>query len=103
MSYLALISITPIGKDESVSKYVAKAFKVIKNSGLPYQLTAMGTIIESQNLGELLKIIKDAIESVEEDSNRVSVILKIDCRKNQSNRMEKKVKSVLEKIFSEPS
>lgn len=101
MSYLALISITPIGRDESVSGYVAKAFKVIKNSGLPHQLTAMGTIMESQDLDELLKVIKDAIKSVEEDSNRVSVILKIDCRKNQSDRIEKKVKSVLQKISSE--
>ncbi|MFN3995949.1 MAG: MTH1187 family thiamine-binding protein [bacterium] len=48
MSYLTLVSITPIGKDEGVSKYVAKAFKVIKNSGLPHQLTSMGTIVESQ-------------------------------------------------------
>ncbi|MFN3478057.1 MAG: MTH1187 family thiamine-binding protein [bacterium] len=77
MSYLALVSITPVVKDESVSKYMAKAFKVIESSGLPYQLTSMGTIVESQDLDEMLRVIKKAIESLEEESNRVSVIRSI--------------------------
>lgn len=98
MSYLALVSITPLGKDESVSKYVAKAFDVIRKSGMDYQLTAMGTIIEAQTLEQLMNVIQSAIKVVEEENNRVSVIIKLDCRKNQDNRIKRKVESVFEKL-----
>jgi len=98
MSYLAFVSITPIGKKESVSEEVAKAFKIIQKSGLEFQLTAMGTIIESENIDQLFQVIKDAISEVEKENNRVSVLLKIDCRKGKSNRIQEKVDSVLKKI-----
>ncbi len=98
MSYLAFVSITPIGKGESVSHEVAKAYKVIKESGLNYQLTSMGTIMESDNIEEIFQILKEAIQTVEKDNNRVSVIIKLDCRKNFSNRIDKKIKSVIEKL-----
>ncbi|HAL85718.1 MAG TPA: hypothetical protein DCM31_01805, partial [Deferribacteraceae bacterium] len=39
MSAMAFVSITPLGEGESVSEYVARAVKVIKNSGLEWRLT----------------------------------------------------------------
>ncbi|MEN3015062.1 MAG: MTH1187 family thiamine-binding protein [bacterium] len=98
MSYLGLISITPIGSKESVSSDVAKAVKILSENKINYQLTSMGTIIETEDLDQLLDLVKKMIAKVEEDNNRVSVILKIDCRKGHSNRMKSKVESVLQKL-----
>ncbi|MCX7758056.1 MAG: MTH1187 family thiamine-binding protein [bacterium] len=98
MSYLALLSITPIGKGESVSKDVAKAFRIVKDSGLKYQLTSMGTVVEADDLKKIFDVIGKAIEEVQKENNRVSVLIKMDCRKNRKNAITYKVESVLEKI-----
>ena len=39
-------SMSPFAKGESLSPYVARSLDIIDKSGLPYQLTPMGTIIE---------------------------------------------------------
>ncbi|MCS7165323.1 MAG: MTH1187 family thiamine-binding protein [Candidatus Calescibacterium sp.] len=98
MSYLALFSITPIGSGESVSKEVAKAFRVVKESGVDCQLTSMGTIIETESIEQIMDILQKAIKEVEKDHNRVNVIIKLDCRKGKSGRIASKVNSVLEKL-----
>ena len=51
------LCIIPMGIDESsVGKYVAEAAKIIEKSGLKYQITAMGTQIESDNLKALYEV-----------------------------------------------
>ena len=37
-------SMSPLGKGESVSRYVARALEVIDQSGVSYRLHAMGTL-----------------------------------------------------------
>jgi uncharacterized protein (TIGR00106 family) len=39
-------SMTPLGKGESVSPYVARCLEVVAASGLDYSLHAMGTTLE---------------------------------------------------------
>jgi uncharacterized protein (TIGR00106 family) len=41
-------SIAPVGQGESVSAHVARVLDVIDRSGISYQLTPMGTIIEGE-------------------------------------------------------
>jgi len=41
-------SMAPLGLGESVSEHVARVVDVIDKSGLPYQLTPMGTIVEGE-------------------------------------------------------
>jgi len=41
-------SMSPLDKGESVSVYVSRSLDIIDKSGLPYQLTPMGTIIEGE-------------------------------------------------------
>ena len=41
------ISFVPIGVGTSLSQYIAKVINHIDESGLKYQLTPMGTIIEA--------------------------------------------------------
>ena len=41
-------SMTPLGKGESVSAYVAECVDIIDQSGLDYELHSMGTIVEGE-------------------------------------------------------
>jgi len=40
--------ISPRADGDSVSAYVAQVIDIIDRSGLPYQLTPMGTIVEGE-------------------------------------------------------
>ncbi len=57
------MSITPLGQGESVSQYVAECVEIIRQSGLDYELHAMGTIVEGE-LPEVLDLMRRCIESV---------------------------------------
>jgi len=94
---MAYVSITPLGDGESVSEYVAKAVGVIKNSGLEWQLTPMGTIIEGEKMQDVLAVINDAVEILDQ-CGRISVSIKVDYRRNRSGGLDKKVKSVMDKL-----
>ena len=43
---IAEFTLVPLGKGESLSPYVARISRVIRQSGLRNQLTPMGTIVE---------------------------------------------------------
>ncbi len=77
----------------SVSKEVSKIINVIDKSGTPYQLTAMGTIIEATSMKEALNIVELAYEQLE-DCDRVYSSLKFDIRKNCENRLKTKVEKI---------
>ncbi len=82
----------------SVSKHVSKIIDVIDRSGLPYQLTPMGTVIETSSMKEALDVIAMAYEQLE-DCERVYSSLKFDIRKNCDNRLKSKIESV-EKVLN---
>ena len=97
---IAEVSVVPIGtKTPSVSKYVAKALKVLaEEKGVKYQLTAMGTLIEGE-LDEVLKAAKKMHECLfDEDIKRVVSTIKIDERRDKSLSMNYKVESVMKKL-----
>ncbi|NPA31996.1 MAG: MTH1187 family thiamine-binding protein [Aquificae bacterium] len=101
MSFLVFVSMTPLGKGESVSKYVARVVDIVDKSGLPYVLTPMGTIIEGEDWDEVMEVLKKGFEALKEDCNRISITMKIDYRKGKSGRLTQKVKSVQEKLGRE--
>lgn len=95
------ISIVPLGtKAASVSKYVAKAVKVLeKYRGIKYQLTSMGTIIEANSVGRLLDIAGKMHKAVLNSKiKRAVTTIKIDDRKDKKLTVEGKVKSVQKKL-----
>lgn len=99
MSYLVSLSIFPTDKGESVSRYVSKVVKLIKESGLPYKLTPMATIIETEDINEVFRIMDRAYKLLQEEGcNRIYTVMTVDYRKGRSNRMEQKIRSVEEKI-----
>lgn len=98
MSVLVEFSMFPTDKGESKSKYVSKVLKIVKDSGVPYQLTAMGTIFETNTINEAMSLLEKAYTCLSEDCNRVYCSAKFDMRKNQSQRMQKKIQSVEDKL-----
>jgi uncharacterized protein (TIGR00106 family) len=100
MNMLAEFSIFPIGKDVSLSKYVSRSLDLIDKSGLPYRINPMGTVVEG-SWDEVMELIKKCHMAILEDTERVSTAIKIDDRKGVSNALDRKIKSVEEKVGRE--
>ncbi len=98
MSVLVFVSMTPLGKGESVSKYVSKVVDVIDRSGLPYILTPMGTVIEGKNWTDVMKVLKKGFNRMIKDCPRISVSIKIDYRKGKVGRISAKTRSIERKL-----
>jgi uncharacterized protein (TIGR00106 family) len=93
-------SMTPLGKGESVSPYVARCMEVVAASGLDHRLHAMGTTLEGQ-LDEVLAVIGRCFEALQSDCDRISCSIKIDYRKGPGGRLRSKVEKV-QKLVGRP-
>ncbi|MBD3840592.1 MAG: MTH1187 family thiamine-binding protein [Campylobacterales bacterium] len=92
---------SPDGREgASVSKQVSKIIKMIDESGVAYQLTPMGTVVEAQSMKEALGIVEKAYECLS-DCERVYSSLKFDIRKNTQNRLKTKIESVEKNLGKE--
>lgn len=99
MSVLLEFAMFPTDKQgDSASESVSKVINMIKQSGVKYKLTAMGTIIETETLAEALNIVNESYKVLEPLSKRVYSTLTIDIRKEKSNRLEQKIQSVESRI-----
>ena len=94
------VSIAPLLglSDTSLSEYVADAIKILEKSGLQFQLTSMGTIIEG-DLDDILGTIREMHESpYKKGMKRVVTSIKIDDRRDKAATCEGKVESVRKKM-----
>ena len=93
------VSIIPLGvPGTSLSGHVARVLKVLQNSSLHFELTAMGTII-SGDLDEILQVLKTMHESCfSGEVTRVLTQIKIDDRRDKPASPEQKVRSVKAKL-----
>ncbi len=89
-------SIMPISNQSSLSGPIAKALKIIHESGLEYRLTPMGTLIKGE-WNDIMKVIKKCHEAVREEHDRVMTQIKIDDSKTREYSFDDKVKAVEEK------
>ena len=96
---VVFLSITPIGTGTpGVSRYVAGVERILRESGLKNQLTAMGTIIEG-DLDEILRVVRRMHEHpFGQGAVRVSTLVKIDDRRDKEHTIEGKMRSVEEKL-----
>ena len=94
MSVLLEFSMFPTDKGESISAYVSRILTFIDGSGVPYRLTPMGTIIETEALEEALRILNGAYRCLKPDCNRVYVSAKLDIRKGRKSGLTQKIESV---------
>ena len=87
------ISPTAAGEDGSVSEAVAAAVRVVKESGLPWELTSMFTTVEGE-WDEVMAVVKRAVDVVAEVSPRVGLVLKADIRPGYDGQLSAKVQRV---------
>jgi len=81
----------------SVSHQVAKIIDMIDQSGLPYQLTPMGTIVECESLKEALAVVERSYQQLE-GCERVYSTIKLDIREGKVGRLSGKIGSVEAKL-----
>ncbi len=100
---LAEISVFPLDKGAAgLSRYVAGAVKIIEESGLDYEMHALGTLIEGP-ADLIFEVIRKCHYSVAAQSDRVVTTVRIDDRKGVQGAIRSKVKSVEEKLGREVS
>ncbi|MFF1606594.1 MTH1187 family thiamine-binding protein [Amycolatopsis sp. NPDC058278] len=90
---IVAFSVSPSGGDPDggVSEAVARAVKVVRESGLPHSTNAMFTNIEGESWDEVMDVVKRAVEAAGEGSARVGLVLKADIRPGFSGQLEAKV------------
>ena len=93
---IAELTLTPLGKGTSVSRYVRAAYEAIRESGLRHELTPMSTVIEARTLDEIFGVVKRAEERMlEMGAERVIIDIKIDHRLDKDATMDTKKRAVL--------
>ncbi|WIY02828.1 thiamine-binding protein [Amycolatopsis mongoliensis] len=89
---IVAFSVSPSGgePDGGVSEAVARAVKVVRDSGLPNSTNAMFTNVEGE-WDEVMDVVKRAVEAAGEGSARVGLVLKADIRPGFTDQLEAKV------------
>ena len=100
MSVLVQFSVVPLGQGASVSPAVAKALRIVVESGIAYKATPMGAVLEGE-WDAVMTVVKQCHQEVLKSSERVLTSVSIDDRKGMDNRLEKKVASVEQKLGRE--
>jgi len=92
---ISQLSIAPVGKDISLSKYVKKVISVLKENNIKFETNDMATVIETEDLETLFNVVEKAHKAViESGAQRVITELKIDDRRDKDVTMGTKIKSL---------
>jgi uncharacterized protein (TIGR00106 family) len=95
---LAELSVFPLDKGGSgLSGFVAESIRIIEESGLDYEVHAMGTLIEGP-ADKVFEVIRKCHDNMASKSDRVVTTVKIDDRKGRTGTIKGKVASVEEKL-----
>jgi uncharacterized protein YqgV (UPF0045/DUF77 family) len=96
---LVAFSISPTSSDQtgSVAEAVAAAVRVVRDSGLPWELTSMFTTVEGE-WDEVMAVVKLAVDEVAKVSPRVGLVLKADIRPGFTGQLSAKVHRVEEHL-----
>ncbi|MCE5266549.1 MAG: MTH1187 family thiamine-binding protein [Planctomycetaceae bacterium] len=90
-------SMYPLGKGESLSRYVARSLDIVDRSGLEYRCHSMGTTLEGE-LDATLAVVRQCFDAMAADCDRIECSIKIDYRKGAAGRLETKVASIEQKL-----
>ena len=90
-------TMSPIGKGESLSPYVARVLDVIDKSGITYRLTPMGTILEGE-WDDVMGVVTDCFRELDRDCSRIGVYIKVDYRQGEIRRLGSKIESLEQKL-----
>lgn len=99
---IVAVSISPGGaaEDGGVSEAVSDAVRVIRDSGLSYELNAMFTNIEGE-WDEVMAVVKQAVDVVAARHPRVGLVLKADIRPGYDGQLAAKVERVERRLASD--
>jgi uncharacterized protein (TIGR00106 family) len=90
-------SMSPLGKGESVGKYVARSLAIVDKSGVDYRLNPMGTVLEG-DWDDVFGVVTQCFERMKKDCNRISCSIKVDYRTGAQGRLQAKVASVEKRL-----
>jgi uncharacterized protein (TIGR00106 family) len=92
---ISQLSIAPVGVGISLSKYVKITLDVIKKSDVNFKTNDMATVIETEDLETLFKVVKEAHSAIlNAGAKRVITELKIDDRRDKKVRIGTKIQSL---------
>lgn len=97
MSVLIDFSIFPLDKGASLSPYVARAVRIIEDSGLPHRFGPMGTSVEGE-WDQVMGVLGECFEDLRKDCDRISMNIRLDYRKAPGGRIEGKMTSVKKRL-----
>jgi uncharacterized protein (TIGR00106 family) len=83
--------------DGSIAEAVSQAVRVVRDSGLPYELNSMFTLVEGE-WDEVFSVIRRATEAVVATSSRVSLVVKADIRPGYTHQLTEKVRRIEEHL-----
>ena len=98
MTVVAFLSVAPV-EEGSMAADVADAVEALEAFDVEYETTPMGTVVETEDVGELMDAVEAAHRAVEAD--RVSTFLKIDDKRTSSKSAAEKVERVEEHLGRE--
>jgi len=61
---ISQLSIAPVGKDVSLSRYVKKVISVLKENNITFETNDMATVIETKDLETLFNVVEKAHNAV---------------------------------------
>jgi uncharacterized protein (TIGR00106 family) len=95
MSVLLEFSMFPLDRGERLSGEVSRLIELIRESGVDYRLTAMGTIIETDQLDTALDLLARCSQLLQQQgSQRIYSSIKLDIREGSTGRLRSKIESV---------
>ena len=99
MTCIGFLSVAPV-VEESMAPYVADAVAALDGFDVEYETTPMGTVIEADDIDELMLAATAAHKAV--DGDRVSTFLKIDDKRTTDTTAGSKMDRVAEELGREP-
>jgi len=95
---IVAFSVSPAGAADGeanggVSEAVARAVRVVRESGLPNRTSSMFTEIEGE-WDEVMAVVKRAVDAAGEGAARVGLVLKADIRPGYTGQLDAKVERV---------
>lgn len=92
---ISQLSIAPVGKGTSLSKYVKIVLNILLKNNINFETNDMATVIETEDLDTLFGVVKEAHNAViDAGAKRVLTELKIDDRKDKKVVIGTKIKAV---------
>jgi uncharacterized protein (TIGR00106 family) len=99
MSILLEFSMFPLDQGESLSEHVSGLIKLIRESGVDYRLTAMGTLVETERLDKALALVEQCNELLQRQGcKRIFASIKLDVREGPIGRLQGKIHAVEQRI-----